>query len=264
MKKYLLWCIIPFFAVGCSVDDEDLVNSEHSLMDLNATFVSSGCVITTFKYSTLGTIEVRNDRDSLYLTITANEGNSISATSLDIANSFNAFPLVGKGNLQPNKMEYQLIFEAYVQEHSFSFPLDELNDNFVIASFTTFNGLESAWAGDVPVKQGNWSYLNYQVKEHPFNAGPDASREMTLSEAKALPSWDEVRKVYAGMLASGVDRKSGTYSPSIWEIINDFNNPERESQLGDYTTTYTLGTGDCKDSTVLTLTVVADPEESIY
>lgn len=264
MKKFLLWCIVPFFAVGCSVEDEDLINSEHSFMELNATYISSGCVITTFNYSTLGTIEVRNDRDSLFVTINANEGNLISATSLHIANSFNEFPLVGKGNLQPNKMEHQLSFDAFVEEQSFSFPLEELNDSFVIGSYTTFNGLESAWAGDISVKQGNWSYFSYQVKEHPFNAGPDASREITLSAARAMPSWDEVRKLYAGMLAPGVDRSSGTYSPSIWDIINDFNDPARESQLGDYTTTYTLGTGDCKDATVLTLTVVPDPEESIY
>ena len=263
MKKILLGFILPIIAVGCSVEDEELINSD-PVMELNATFESSGCVITTFDYSNLGTIEVRNDLDNLKITIRANEGNMISATSLHIANSFNEFPFVGKGNLQPNKLEHQLIFDSYLPEYSFSFPLDELNESFVIASYTTFNGLESAWVGDISVKQGNWNYFNYQVKEHPYNAGPDASREMTLSEATSLPSWDEVRKVYAGMLAPGVDRKSGTYSPSIWDIINDFNDPNRESKLGDYTTTYTLGTGDCIDTTVLTLTVVADPEQSIY
>ena len=243
------------------MDDEELINSD-PLMELNATFESSGCVITTFDYSSLGTIEVRNDRDNLTITIRANEGNMISSTSLHIANTFNEFPIVGKGNLQPQKLEHQFVFDAYVSEHTFSFPLDELSENFVIASYTTFNGLESAWVGDISVKQGNWNYFNYEVREHPYNAGPDASGEITLSAARAMPSWDEVRKLYAGMLAAGVDRKSGTYSPTIWEIINDFNDPSRESQLGEYSTTYTLGSGDCKDSTVLTLIVIPDIEET--
>lgn len=264
MKKFLFWFVIPLLATGCSVNDEDLLNSDASIMELNATFESNGCIVTTYDFSTFGQMEVRNDRDSLYITINAVEGNSISSTSLQIADSFLNFPTVGKGTLQPNKMEHQLVFDPYVKEYKFSFPLIEINQNIVIASYTTFNGLESSWAGDISVKQGNWSYFSYQIKEHPYNAGPDNSGTITLSEAIALPSWDEVRKVYAGILAPGVDRRSGTYNPSIWDIINDFNDPARESKLGEYTTTYTLGTGDCADSTVLTLVVVPDPEQSFY
>lgn len=54
-------------------------------------------------------------------------------------------------------------------------------------------------------------------------------------------------------------KKAGTYNPSIWDIINDFNDPNRESKVDDYTTTYTLGSGDCSDSVELTLRVVPDP-----
>ncbi|WP_300438002.1 hypothetical protein [Christiangramia sp.] len=88
-----------------------------------------------------------------------------------------------------------------------------------------------------------------------FTAGEDNSTEITKSEAEALESWDEVRKLYLSLLDSGVP-KDGTFDPSIWDIINAFNNSE--DPLGDYTTTYTITNGECTDSLELTVTVVAD------
>ncbi|MUP46837.1 hypothetical protein E0K83_13920 [Gramella sp. BOM4] len=89
------------------------------------------------------------------------------------------------------------------------------------------------------------------------NAGQDGLIEITLSEAIALPSWDEVRKLYLSILEPGI-AKNGTFDPSIWDLINAFNDPNIESQLGDYTTTYTLTEGDCSDSVELTIRVVPD------
>lgn len=243
---------------ACSVDDGVLELQEETNMELNATYLASGCTITTFNLGERGKVEIRNDRDYLYVTIKAIGENTLSSTSLHLADSFSGFPTVGKGNLQPEKMSIQQTYTSGENQYSFQFPLNDVPSSMVIASYTTFASGDSYWAGDVAVKQGNWSYFNYVLKEHPYNAGPDNTRTMTESEAVALPSWDEVRKVYAGMLAAGVDKTSGTYSPTIWEIINDFNDPSRASRLGDYTTTYTLGSGDCTDSVELTLTIVED------
>ncbi|MFD1096326.1 hypothetical protein [Salegentibacter chungangensis] len=87
------------------------------------------------------------------------------------------------------------------------------------------------------------------------NAGPDNMKIMTQSEAAALPSWDEVRKLYLSLLAEGVPR-NGTFDPSIWDLINAFN--ETDDPTGDYTTTYTISDGDCTDSVELTIRVVPD------
>jgi hypothetical protein len=262
MKRILFLVFCAFSLGACNVDEPALDNPDSLIGNLNATYTINGCVVTTFDYGTMGFIQVRNDRDNLYISVFAEGDNIISATSLHIADNFSMFPTVGKGNLQPKEMEYQKFYEVGVKQESFTFPLSDFGGTMVIASYTTFNGAESLWAGEIAIKQGNWSYFEYQVKEHPVNAGLDNSRTMTVSEATALPSWDEVRKVYAGMLAAGVDRKSGTYNPSIWDIINDFNDPKRESKIGQYTTKYTLGSGDCTDTVVLTLDIVPDLEES--
>jgi hypothetical protein len=84
-------------------------------------------------------------------------------------------------------------------------------------------------------------------------AGPDNSREITVAAAKAIGSWDEVRKLYIGMLGPNVP-KNGTFDPSIWDIIKQFN--QKANPIGSYTTTYTVNSGGCSDSVVLTLHVV--------
>lgn len=93
-----------------------------------------------------------------------------------------------------------------------------------------------------------------------FSAGDDKSRTITLSEAKAIESWDEVRKLYINMLDQGVLR-NGEFDPSIWNLINRFND-ENEGGLGDYTTTYTVTNGECTDSAQLTVTVVPDEQST--
>ncbi|MBZ9729059.1 hypothetical protein LB467_05125 [Salegentibacter sp. JZCK2] len=88
-----------------------------------------------------------------------------------------------------------------------------------------------------------------------LDAGPDNLKEMSVSEAAALPSWDEVRKLYLSLLASGVPR-DGVFDPSIWNLIDAFN--ATDNPVGDYTTTYTITDGDCTDSVQLTIRVVPD------
>ena len=86
-----------------------------------------------------------------------------------------------------------------------------------------------------------------------LNAGPDASKTLSYSEAAAIPSWDEVRKLYLSLLPQGVSR-NGSFDPSIWDLINDFN----DRGVGTYTTTYTITEGDCSDSVELSIVVVPD------
>ena len=101
--------------------------------------------------------------------------------------------------------------------------------------------------------------INFQkidlITEEVGCAGPDNSKTITLSEAEAVPSWDEVRKLYLSLLAPGIAR-NGTFDPSIWNIIDAFN--DAEEPVGEYTTTYSLE-GDCADSVDLTIIIIPDP-----
>ncbi|MDX1718613.1 MAG: hypothetical protein R3353_00495 [Salegentibacter mishustinae] len=90
------------------------------------------------------------------------------------------------------------------------------------------------------------------------NAGPDNSIEIQLSEAAAIKSWDEVRKLYLNLLASVVSRE-GEFDPSIWNLINAFN--DADNPIGAYSTTYTITEGECSDSVLLTVNVIADEQQ---
>ena len=90
-----------------------------------------------------------------------------------------------------------------------------------------------------------------------LNAGPDNMMEMAESDAAAIPDRNEVKKLYLSLLAEGVPR-NGEFDPSIMDLIAAFNDPNRETRLGDYTTTYTITDGDCIDTVELTIRVIAD------
>ena len=60
-----------------------------------------------------------------------------------------------------------------------------------------------------------------------------------------------LKRFYLNLLDSGVS-KDGTFNPTISEIASSY----RESPIGEFTTTYTVGSGDCTDTVDLTVNVI--------
>ena len=259
MKKIYFLTMLGFFCIACSVDKDELAMDENQIQELNATFEVEGCETIWFNYNDAGRIEVTNDSEFLYVTLVASEDFALSKTWLHIANDFDGFPTVGKGNLPLSKMEFSEGFQPEVQKYTFQIALSDHGGVVLIASnseFTNGGGKASYWAGDQMVKFGNWSYFEYKVQDCAppcIEAGPDNSLTMTESQAAAIPSWDEVRKLYLSLLARGVVR-DGTFDPSIWDMIYQF----QAQRTGDFTTTYSIGEGECADSVELTINVVPD------
>ena len=259
MKKIYFLMMIGFFFISCSVDKDELDMDENQIQELNASFVVEGCETSSFNFNDAGAIEVTNDSEYLYITLVASEGFSLSKTWLHIANDFESFPTVGKGNLPVSKMEFSKSFQPEVEKYTFQMALGDYAGDILIASnseFTDGGRTTSYWAGDQMVKFGNWSYFEYtvQICAPPcIDAGANNSITMTESQAAAIPSWDEVRKLYLSLLAPGVVR-NGTFDPSIWQMIYQF----QAQRTGDFTTTYSIGEGECTDSVELTIHVVLD------
>lgn len=93
------------------------------------------------------------------------------------------------------------------------------------------------------------------VGENTANAGADNSVIVCNSEVKTL-STTGVKNLYLGLLEDGV-ATNGTFNPTIQELIDQYN---LKSNFGDFTTTYTVGTGNCTDSAELTVTVLENPD----
>jgi|GEM_PF-3864254 hypothetical protein len=129
--------------------------------------------------------------------------------------------------------------------------IDAFNEN-PLGEFTTVYTVTEADCSDSVVLTINVvESLPVEDPTCDLSAGADASKTLTNSEADAVPSWDEVRKLYLSLLEEGVAR-NGEFDPSIWDIINSYTGP------GSYTTTYTITDGDCSDSVELTIVVVPD------
>lgn len=259
MKKIYVLIMFGFLCFSCSVDKDELAMEENQIQELNASFEVEGCETSSFNFNDAGAIEVTNDSEYLYVTLVASEGFSLSKTWLHIAKDFDSFPTVGKGNLPLSKMEFSKGFQPEVQKYTFQIALADYVGIILIASnseFTDGDRNGSYWAGDQMVKFGNWSYFEYtvQICTPPcIDAGPNNSITITESEAAAIPSWDEVRKLYLSLLAPGVVR-NGTFDPSIWDMIYQF----QAQRTGDFTTTYSIGEGECTDSVELTIKVMPD------
>ncbi len=261
MKKISL--LLAFIAFSsCSVDHEENFETD-AFSELNAIVDVNGCESQTFSFGNVGSIEVTNDQDYLYVSIVADAMYDLKHTKLHIAGTEEDFPTVGQGNLPPGKMDYKESFTPAVDYYTWKFPLSDYEGCIYIASQSSFvSGSDSStyWAGDIAGESGNWSYFEYCIQTcqtanpcEAVTAGSDNLKEISYSEAAALPSWDEVRKLYLSLLDPGVDR-TGSFDPSIWDLIDDFN----VRGVGDYTTKYTITEGDCSDSAFLTLRVVPD------
>ena len=265
MKKiYLLMVFIAFSS--CSVDHDESFETD-AFEELNAVVDVTGCEVQKYSFNDVGSVEVINDQDFLYISIVADEMYHLSQINLHIVDSEENFPVVGRGNLPPGKMEYKESFDPAVDNYTWKFPLSDYSGCIYIATQSRFInniGSYAYWAGNISGGKGNWSYFEYCIQTcqevdpcEAVNAGSDKLREITYSEAAALSSWDEVRKLYLSLLDPGVVRtgiKDNSFNPSISDLIADFNN----RGVGDYTTEYTLTEGDCTDSAILTLRVVGD------
>lgn len=261
MRKIVILCL-GWVIVSCSFDQPDELKTD--LVQLDAIVDYEDCEVYHFQLEDKGALRVQAFHDYIEVQLTATGSAPVNQISLHFVDNSGQFPTNGR-KLNTSLMYYseKLAKDTYYLEKNFTF--SELGlltgDKTLVAAVAEFGkgkNKKEIYAGDISGVNGEWSYFELMLNPFKNYAGTDQIREMPISEAQALPSWDEVRKVYANMLDPGVPKKSGTYNPSIWDIINDFNDPNRESKLDDYTTTYTLGEGECADSVELTLRVIAD------
>lgn len=261
MRKIIILGLI-FFSFSCSVENDRGLDETISSYDVLTEV--DGCSVYSLQFADKGFITFRNFHDYLEVKTTNTSDTDINSLSIHFTSDVNGFPRTGKGDLNTSKFYYSENISKGTKDVITNFTFEELGistgQNIFIAAAAEFGSgkkKSEIFASDIELT-GNNFYFQYHLEPFVNYAGTDQMREIHLSEAQAVPSWDEVRKLYAGMLDPGVNKKDGSYNPSIWKIINDFNDPARSTQLGDYTTTYTLGEGECSDSVKLTLRILPD------
>lgn len=263
MKKIFLVPLFALFFISCSVDDEGLDLDAQQVLEKNAVLEVEGCETQSRSFGNTGELRVTNDKHNFFITIMASSGFNLSKVRLHIGNTLQDFPLVGQGNLPPGQMEHQEDFTSAIDSHTFVIPLNQYDKCFYIAANAVFSNDAnsiSLWAGDLEGPKGKWSYFQYCEQLcspgcESVDAGKDNTIRISYSEAAAIESWDEVRKLYLSLLEPNVSR-NGTFDPTIWDLIKKFN----EQGEGEYNTMYTIGEGNCTDSVVLTIIVEEDQQ----
>lgn len=261
MKKLLLLPMLVLCFTACSVDNDGMEESkianasEDQIQKVNLSFEIPGCDAQIFDFENSGELEVINDGENLYVSFMASEDFSLSDVKVHIEGELLDFPTVGGGNLPPGQMAHQESFDPGVEKFTFEFPLNDLGEHFLIAAHAVFNDGESstsAWAGNQAGNSGGWSYFAYEVciPCEPVDAGEDNSGEFKKSQVDE----DGFEALFLGLLSEEVS-EGGTFAPSIPDMESNY----ASEPLGTFTTTYTLGEGDCADSLELGIQVVCDP-----
>ncbi len=228
MKKFLLIPLFSFLIFSCSVDPVETEIAENGLLEINAVSGNEddGCAgpdsTLTITYSEAAAIESWDEVRKLYLSLLAEgvyRGGEFDPTIWDLIHKFNDGKEGGLG-------EYTTWYTINTQD---------CQDTVMLTVI-------------VVADQQSPTCDN-------FSAGADNSMTITQSEAEAIESWDEVRKLYLSLLDEGVAH-DGEFDPSIWDLIREYWN----RGPGDYTTGYTITNGECTDSVLLTVTVVPDAQ----
>jgi len=257
MRKIILLLGLSIFAFACSVNREELPEKELLTSDLVTTI--EGCTVKQYELGDAAQVEVRNFYDHLKIKVSAQEISSLNQINYHFAENEARFPTTKKGKFLLGQMDYKNKYPQGTIYEEFKIPISEVPEEFAMVIYAEYGSGKnkgSAWAGDISVEGEDWSYFNYVVEPFPFYAGTDQVGEITLSEVIALPGEPEIEELYLSLLEPGVAH-DGNFDPSIWNLIDAFN--EAEDPLGEYSTTYTLGIGECSDSVELTMRVIPDP-----
>lgn len=223
MKKILLFAAIAVFT-ACSVED-DLGVYESEINDVNVTYADDGCTITA------------GEDKSRWIEIS-------EAASLE---SWDEVRKLFANMLDPG-VPRNGVFDPSIWEI-----ITRFNDaeNGGLGEYTTIYTVTEGECSDSVTLTVRVVPDGYQEPTCEITAGEDNSITITEAEASAIPSWDEVRKLYLNLLSEGV-RRDGTFDPRISAIINAY------TGVGEYSTVYTVGEGDCTDSVTLTVIVIEE------
>lgn len=223
MKK-VITLLVLMLMIACSVDDPV---QPGNVDELNYSSIQEDCTLTagpdnsiTMERSAAGSIESWDEVRKLYL----------SLLDKDISRN---------GTFSPSIWD---LIDQFQKE-----PLGDFTTTYTVSEGTCNDSAELK-VTVIP-----------DQKQDPICegiAGSDNAKTIMQSEASAIESWDEVRKLYLSLLADGVSR-NGTFDPSIWDLIHQY----EQEPLGDFSTIYTVTDGDCSDSVLLTISVIADEQD---
>lgn len=267
---YFIAAMVGLLLMGCSVDNDEMNFNNDQIKTVNSVWEVDGCESMIYEFhSSLGEFIITNDNDNLYLNFLANNGFLIHDIRWEVMPSEADLPINANG-INSSRLDERDKFDSGIAYHGETVPISDFGVNpgyVIVAAEVIFkNSLDqkfTAWVGNESEFRNDSNYLVYDICIPPSdpvceaNAGADNSISYTYKEVDALVNTvEDVENLYKSLLEEGVSR-SGTFSPTIKEIVR-FQAIEA-NRYGDFVTIYTvtnqLNGETCSDSVELTLTI---------
>lgn len=144
--------VVEFTLNTMSAGGEFLIKAGQGCFDYPIEGFCAKCVIEPVSFdlfagqtNLIGELIVTNDDEFLYVTYTANEGELFNETHLYVG-SLEGLPVNKQNTPVPGKFPYKSTHEGGVMEFTYTIPLADLGDCYIIAAHAAMNSGETAWS----------------------------------------------------------------------------------------------------------------------
>ncbi len=126
----------------------------------------------------VGTVTIRNDETSLYVTYSAAGSWGLTETHLSVATSLDDIPQTKSGNPIPGKFQYKTAYDPAITEFTYVIDSGEWAEEgielFIAAhAVVEWDGYETAWGDGLDFPGRNWAtYFTYIVQPCDGNGVP--------------------------------------------------------------------------------------------
>lgn len=222
MKKNLLMMAAAVLFAACSVDNDEMEALE--TQSLNAT---------------------ASDECSL---LAGNDNVDFSITPTDIATNY-------RYTSDIKALYLSLLDEGVPDNGTFSPTIEALvkvyNDRTRYQLAGTYSTTYTVTSGDCTDSANLAITVCY-----PEDAGPDNTSNLITTNyiSQNLNTAEKLKGYYLSLLGEGI-KTTGTFSPTIEDLIASYNSKTGAARAGVYTTTYSLGSGVCEDTATLAVEV---------
>ena len=198
----LFWlCALIFLALSCSKDDNLAIpeTDQQARSPEQIALTPCGTPLTVdliaIQTMDIGSVEVSNTADNLYVTYSSEDGWLMLNTHLFVG-EFTDLPMTPSGNPKVGDFPYKEVFSNYPTEVTFEIPLSLLTENYTIAAHAELALIEdgviveevTAWGEGTTFPGKNWAtYFSYTLQ--PCDLDPDPV--VVVSPTEADPCLDE-------------------------------------------------------------------------
>ncbi|MDZ7806723.1 MAG: LamG-like jellyroll fold domain-containing protein [Gracilimonas sp.] len=186
---------------GIRSNDTAILDNAEMISNSTSDEINGEAILVAGRTKNVGTVDVTNDLDSLYINLKTDDSWYLKESHLHIGTSLDDFPLAGRSkNPVPGKFEHSADHDNGTTDYQYSVALIDLKPDDVViiavhaATEQWFDGnlekKEGAWAsGDRFTERGSWAtYFYYTIEESGLNLFNTLASEYDIINSQYGPA----------------------------------------------------------------------------